>query len=250
MLATTRTNTKPFFILNYRTQAELIKTHPELKNAKCIYHKPRGMNDETAIRINVIKALERNHLDQQPVYQVGDFFWIPEPKQPTPQPKLCVCLHRIGDNGPCPSMATPMPEPRGEHDMPRQIRATAAEVQRSRAEWYSFHVECRQRAKQLTADQLHGYLYAASMIQAPQMTVFGGVAHDYPERRAYQLAGQNRLDVHLINPWYLSDAGWSELQRLWAQLPEPIDIFSTAPCVQVGELYTLSTMPAEARAPK
>ena len=134
--------------------------------------------------------------------------------------------------------------------MPRHIRATAAEVQKSRAEWYQFHYENRQRAKAQDRDTLQAYLYAASQIQAPQMTVFGGLSHDWPERQAYVLAGRNRLDVELINPWYLTDAGWNEFQRLWAQLPEPVDIFSTPPCVQVGDLYTLYTLPADANPPK
>lgn len=135
-------------------------------------------------------------------------------------------------------------------EMPRRIRATAKEVQRARAEWYQFHYENRQRAKAQDRDTLQAYQYAASMIAAPQMTVFGGLAHDWPERRAYELAGRDRLNVDLINPWYLSANGWNEFQRLWAQLPEPVDILSTPPCVQVGELYTLYTLPAGAKPPK
>lgn len=134
--------------------------------------------------------------------------------------------------------------------MPRRIIATAREVQKARAEWYSFHFDNRQQIKAMDARTLEAYRYAAGMITPPQMTVYGGVAHDYPERQAYSLASRMRLDVNLINPWYLSDAGWEQFQKRWAELPEPIDILSTSPCVQVGELYTLSTIGPEAKPPR
>lgn len=133
--------------------------------------------------------------------------------------------------------------------MPRHIRATAREVQKSRAEWYAFHYEQRAKAEHLTANRLESYQHVARLIAPPTMTVFGGVPENFPERRAYEIAYSSGLDVNLINPWYLSESGWQTFQNLWAQLPEPVDILSTPPCVQLGELFHLSTMP-EASKPR
>ena len=134
--------------------------------------------------------------------------------------------------------------------MPRkEIKATAREVQKARAEWYSFHYENRQKVKHFDNEKMQTYQYTASMIMPARMTIYGGVADDWPERKAYELAGQYKLDVNLINHWYLSEAGWEEFQRQWQQLPEPVDLYP-GPCVQVGDLYPLYTMPAEAEPPK
>ena len=136
----------------------------------------------------------------------------------------------------------------------RQIKATAKAVQRARRDWYTFHYDNRQQAKILSHDQLERYQYAASMIEAARMTIYGGVPGDFPERQAYEIATRYRLDVNLINHWYLSEAGWEEFQRLWRELPEPVDLYQSetvhTPCVQIGELYTLSTMGADAEPPK
>jgi len=136
----------------------------------------------------------------------------------------------------------------------RQIKATAKAVQKARRDWYTFHYDNRQQAKILSHDQLERYQYAASMIEAARMTIYGGVPGDFPERQAYEIATRYRLDVNLINHWYLSEAGWEEFQRLWRELPEPVDLYQSetvhTPCVQIGELYTLSTMGADAEPPK
>lgn len=131
--------------------------------------------------------------------------------------------------------------------MPRTVRATAKEVQKSRADWYQFHYKNRQRAQTLSPHELLSYQTAARMISPPQMTVFGGVAHDWPEPQAYRIAKGSGLDINLINPWYLSNEGWDQFQSRWQQLPEPVDILSTPPCVQVGELYPLYTMPEDSK---
>jgi len=132
----------------------------------------------------------------------------------------------------------------------RQIKAKAKAIQKARQDWYTFHYDKRQKAKTLSHDQLERYQYAASMITAARMTIYGGVAHDWPPRQAYELAGQYKLDVNLVNHWYLSEAGWEEFQRQWKELPEPVDILSPTSCVQIGELSTLYTLEAGAEPPK
>ena len=130
--------------------------------------------------------------------------------------------------------------------MPRkEIKATAAEVQKARAEWYSFHYASRQKVKTFTDEKMQTYQYAASMINPAQMTIYGGVAHDWPERKAYELAGRYKLDVNLVNHWYLSEAGWEEFQRLWRELPEPVDLF-IEPGVQLGDMVLTTVNQTEA----
>ena len=79
-------------IMNYHSQTELQRAHPEHKSFACIYHAPRGMSEEVKLT-NLRQAIKRRNVTAQLIYQVGDFFWIPE---------TCVCLERIGDNGDCP----------------------------------------------------------------------------------------------------------------------------------------------------
>ena len=93
----------PFYIQPYLNRQELSRAHPESRNFRCIFQKPCGMSDETAIRTSVLRALERQNLLPQPVYQVGDFFWISEHAMPSVSvPARCCCLQYIGDNPHCP----------------------------------------------------------------------------------------------------------------------------------------------------
>jgi len=82
----------PLTVLPYRTKNEMQRVHPEVRNWKCILQTPRGMTGEVQLT-NLRKAIQRKNLAPQIVYQIGDFFWIPE---------TCRCLERILDNGPCP----------------------------------------------------------------------------------------------------------------------------------------------------
>lgn len=132
--------------------------------------------------------------------------------------------------------------------MSRKAKISAKDIQRSRRDWYLFHFENRQTIKAISDDMLRSYQYIAGVIKPPHMTVYGGVSEDWPERKAYELCNKFELDVNLINPWYLSDSGWQALQELWQQLPEPVNL-STEGCVQVGELYTVSTVERAARPP-
>jgi hypothetical protein len=100
---------------------------------------------------------------------------------------------------------------------------------------------------------MHTYITATGYIKPPEMTVFGGLPGEWPERKAYELAAVWHLDIHLINPWYLTTQGWDEFQARWQQLPEPINLLKSktvhSPGVQIGNLYTLYTLPDEAQPP-
>jgi hypothetical protein len=131
--------------------------------------------------------------------------------------------------------------------MPRKI--TAKDIQQARAEWYEFHFNCRAQVKAMSAEEVQRYQTAVSAISAPQMTIYGGLAEDYPEQAAYRIADRYHLDANLMVYWYVSEQGWQDFQKIWAQLPEPVDLYTSA-CVQVGELYTLSTVSPNLSTPK
>jgi len=87
-------------IMNYRSQSELQRLHPEHTSYKCIYHAPRGMSGE--IQLTQLRAIiKKQGIGAQIIYQIGEFFWIPE---------TCVCLERIGDNGDCPKHGKGLPQ--------------------------------------------------------------------------------------------------------------------------------------------
>ena len=120
-------------------------------------------------------------------------------------------------------------------------KATAHDVQVARRDWYVYHFENRQAAKTLTESERQSCLTICAAASPPQMSVFGGTVFDHLTPQAYKLADERGIDANLLNPWYLSDTGWDDFQRLWRALPEPVDL-STRGCVQIGELSTLSTV--------
>lgn len=122
-----------------------------------------------------------------------------------------------------------------------QIKVTAREIQKSRAEWYEYHFNCRAQIKAMSAEEIQRYQTAVSMISTPQMTIYGGLHQDYPEREAFTIANRYHLDANLMVYWYVSEQGWMDFQKIFTSLPEPIDLYTSA-CVQVGDLYTLYTI--------
>ena len=130
--------------------------------------------------------------------------------------------------------------------MPRKFKLNAQMIQRARLKWWDFHYQARQYMKNLPLVDLQRYQRVAMLVSLPVMTVYGGVRHNWPESEAFTLAGQYGLNVTYLNVWYLTEGGWSDLERLWRELPEPVDLY-TGGCVQVGELYTLYTGDAEVK---
>lgn len=109
------------------------------------------------------------------------------------------------------------------------LKITALDIQRSRADWYAFHYENRTRLLAMSKEEIYSYQRVCELIPAPEMTIFGGVKDDYPNRAAYELAKQWNLDVNLVNPWYVSDEGWEQYQSLFSQLPEPLEMNGAKP---------------------
>lgn len=122
--------------------------------------------------------------------------------------------------------------------MPRKIKAK--DVQRARRDWYVYHFDRREQVKAMPQDDQERLMTICATLPVPQMTVFGSARFDHIPPSGYKLASYYGYEATLLNPWYLTEDGWDEFQRLWAQLPEPVDLY-TPPCVQIGELYTLST---------
>ncbi len=126
--------------------------------------------------------------------------------------------------------------------MTRKFRITSQQIQRARADWYSYHYEIRQRFRNLDSDTQMRYRVIAGLLPGPVLSIYGGVSPDYPAREFYDLARDRNLDVHLLNPWYLSDAGWSAFQDLWKQLPEPVDLLAEAVWTKRGLVHIVHSL--------
>ena len=120
--------------------------------------------------------------------------------------------------------------------MPRnpKLEITADEIQACRAAWYEYHYNARQYVKALPDYIRRLYQNVCNtIVSPPTLTVYGGVPHDWPPADAFYLAVKHGLDGNYINPWYLTEPGWEDFQRLWKQLPEPINLYPQG-CVQIG----------------
>lgn len=119
-----------------------------------------------------------------------------------------------------------------------------SEIQTVRARWYKAHFDNRAQAETLLRQQpdlARVYVYLCSRLEAPALGVMGnyertathpdGTAKLWPPREAFQLAqSRSDLDYFLVCPWYWSADGWAEFQRLWANLPEPVDFVHSPLC--------------------
>ena len=121
--------------------------------------------------------------------------------------------------------------------MPRtKGNISSKQIQRIRGNWYVFHFNMRQAGRLRDPIAQKKCQAACELLPRVQLRLFGGIA--LPGHYSYQLARQIGVDVDLLNPWYLSDAGWENFQTLWKSLPEPVDL-STGAYVQIGELSTI-----------
>jgi len=118
---------------------------------------------------------------------------------------------------------------------------TASQIQTSRSHWYAYHFDQHKLFNALPLDDQRTYQAINTSLTPPQMTIFGGLAHDWPPVQTFQMAARYHLNVELLNCWYLSDEGWQAFQELWTSLPEPVGELYTEACVQLAELYPLST---------
>ena len=119
--------------------------------------------------------------------------------------------------------------------MPRRWKIRAIDIQRSRANWYEWHIQARDFIKALPAPERIRYENAALQLTPPALTIYGGVPHNWPITEEFVAAARLGVDMNYVNPWYMTRAGWDELQRQWQLMPEPVDLYTEA-CVQVGDV--------------
>jgi hypothetical protein len=97
VIQTATTKRRILNIQTYKSQAEITRAHPEVNEWKHIYQIPRGMS-EAAAKGKLIQIMEQQGEWHTVLYQVGCFIMAPA----VTTKALCICLERIGDNGPCP----------------------------------------------------------------------------------------------------------------------------------------------------
>lgn len=115
--------------------------------------------------------------------------------------------------------------------MARKVHYKPAEIQRIRGEWYSYHFNLRQMANALDAEELTRYRAAVDMLPRYELHWLGGSwlggGDDVYPLELHTVCARFSLNWELVNAWYLSEWGWAEFQRLWKELPEPMEL-STA----------------------
>jgi hypothetical protein len=102
----TLTFDRPRNIVNiqaYKSTDELKKAHPEVKSWSYIYIVNHGMTVE-GIRAAVKQTMQKKGQWYSMVYHVGNFIMAPAI---VTDKVNCVCLERIGDNGPYPKHGDP-----------------------------------------------------------------------------------------------------------------------------------------------
>lgn len=136
--------------------------------------------------------------------------------------------------------------------MPRRQKALGAkQIQEARGDWYTVHFERRQRALIIAKDSptlAALYRHALESLPWPALHVMGadehptdelmpGVKAAWPPAEAFFVLRAYRqyweIDFQLVNPWYWSDAGWMEFQRLWKALPEPVEFVPVGLCTKM-----------------
>ena len=105
-----------------------------------------------------------------------------------------------------------------------------------RADNYAHHFACREEVRKMSDGLRDLISHAAGHLLPPSLTVFGSTGYTLVDHRALILLAKQigMEDPFLINPWYVSDAGWKAFQAAWDELPEPVDFLnrklSTSSC--------------------
>lgn len=117
--------------------------------------------------------------------------------------------------------------------MPRRLSpASMRRIMTQRANNYAHHFECRETVKAMATEKRETIMHAAGHLRAPELNLFGATDRSRDEAQAL-LYLANRVgisDPWLLNPWYVSDAGWQAFQDAWDNLPEPVDFVHTPLC--------------------
>ena len=119
--------------------------------------------------------------------------------------------------------------------MNKRVAARVRAINVQRADNYKSHFKCRVEVKAMEPGQRDQIAHAAGHLSAPHLNLWGATSYSRDEKGILiALADQIGMnDPWLINPWYVSEAGWAAFQDAWKALPEPVDFtvrkLSTAP---------------------
>lgn len=119
--------------------------------------------------------------------------------------------------------------------MPRRISPSSMKrIFTQRADNYAHHFGCRQTVKAMPEEARNNLAHAAGHLHTPQLTLFGSTLYTLDEQRALIILANHigMNDPWLVNPWYVSEAGWQAFQDAWEQLPEPVDFVHSPLCTK------------------
>jgi len=119
--------------------------------------------------------------------------------------------------------------------MGRKMReASIQRIYTQRADNYAHHFECREAVKAMQADVRATLAHAVGHFPYPRLTLYGSTEYtrDF-ELTMITLANRIGMsDPWLLNPWYVTEAGWQVFQDAWEQLPEPVDFVPRKVCTK------------------
>jgi hypothetical protein len=94
-------------------------------------------------------------------------------------------------------------------------------VEKARLKNYVHHFECFTFACTLTDDERNLYIQLARMVKPAGLNLAGVTDRSPDDWQAVEdLAIKYKVDCWLINPFYLTAAGWEGFQEHWKNLPE------------------------------
>lgn len=99
------------------------------------------------------------------------------------------------------------------------------DVHKARGENYAHHFDCRKQASIFDKETLSIYQEVARCVRPAGLNLFGAIDRSKEDwYRVIDMANSYKLDAWFINPFYLSDPGWTAFQEEWKRLPELIHI--------------------------
>lgn len=104
----------------------------------------------------------------------------------------------------------------------RKVRITPIYVYRCRRDNYVHHIDCRRLVQAENEEILQNYQRLCEFfVPTPILNAFGCDSYTDDELgQIIRIANSEKVKAGCLNPWYLSESGWSDFQSQWDQLPE------------------------------
>jgi hypothetical protein len=116
---------------------------------------------------------------------------------------------------------------------PRNKKREKWNVNDWRGHNYMMHFEKHAYVQALPENVRKMYQRAGELIPCPKLNIWGvGEFEREQERFIFSVNRQLDLDIWYLNPWYCTDAGWSDFQKQWQQLPELV----SSPCIPIADV--------------